>query len=141
MAKTDIVQYSLRLNLNNPDHLAVHKILKDLNRDIYKSQTVFMIKAILNYVNAGSVERIRDESESDAWEKAFYEKMEKSVTDKVMREMMAFLCSVMAGRTPVQEMVQYAPPSGYPSAEGSKENELEREKYDETLADLVDQWS
>ena len=140
MAKTDIVQYSLRLNLNNPDHLAVHNILKDLNHDIYKSQTVFMIKAILNYVNAGSAEKMKDESESSAWEKAFYEKLEKSVTDKVMREMTAFLCSVMAGRMPVQAMQQTAP-AAYPDTGSAPAEEAVQDNYDETLADLVDQWS
>lgn len=141
MAKTDIVQYSLRLNLSNPDHLAVHKILKDLNHDIYKSQTVFMIKAILNYVNAGSAEKMQDEAKSDAWESAFFEKMEKSVTDKVMREMIAFLCSVMAGRGAVQTVMQVPQKEAARMMEAAEGADPPEEQFDETLADLVDQWS
>ena len=44
-------QYSFHLNLNNPDHLKIYRTLEDLNTDIHKSVSNFVIKAIIQYIN------------------------------------------------------------------------------------------
>lgn len=36
-------QYSFHLNLNNPDHLKIYRTLEDLNTDIHKSVSNFVI--------------------------------------------------------------------------------------------------
>lgn len=40
-------QYSFHLNLNNPDHLKIYRTLEDLNTDIHKSVSNFVIKAVI----------------------------------------------------------------------------------------------
>ena len=47
-------QYSFHLNLNNPDHLKIYRTLEDLNTDIHKSVSNFVIKAIIQYINGAS---------------------------------------------------------------------------------------
>jgi hypothetical protein len=55
MAKNnDSKQFSFRVNLNNADHLKVYRTLMDLNLDIHKSISSFVIKAILQYINGFS---------------------------------------------------------------------------------------
>lgn len=47
-------QYSFHLNLNNPDHLKIYRTLEDLNTDIHKSVSNFVIKAVIQYINDAS---------------------------------------------------------------------------------------
>lgn len=47
-------QYSFHLNLNNPDHLKIYRTLEDLNTDIHKSVSNFVIKALIQYINNAS---------------------------------------------------------------------------------------
>lgn len=55
MAKSrDSKQFSFRVNLNNPDHLKVYRTLMDLNLDIHKSVSGFVVKAVLWYINGVS---------------------------------------------------------------------------------------
>lgn len=137
MAKTDVIRYTLRLNLNNPEHLAVHEALRNLNTDIYKSQNGFMVEAICRYIK-GDGGSAAEQNKMDAEEtKKEYEELEKRVTDRVMKEMMAFLFSVLVGRRQPMKMTAPFPAEAVPE----REEEEKKEEYDETLADLVDQWS
>ena len=49
-------QYSFHLNLNNPDHLKIYRTLEDLNTDIHKSVSNFVIKAVIQYINDASTD-------------------------------------------------------------------------------------
>lgn len=136
MAKTDVIRYTLRLNLNNPEHLAVHEALRNLNTDIYKSQNGFMVEAILRYINGGTGAADGPACRDGETAREELAEVERRVTDKVMKEMISFLCSILAGRTAVPT-VAYAPGK----AQSAEELEENTEQYDETLASLVDQWS
>ena len=47
MARKDVEQFNLRLNLNNPNHLKIYRTFQDLNTDIHKSRNNFIIEALL----------------------------------------------------------------------------------------------
>ena len=47
-------QYSFHLNLDNPDHLKVYRTLEDLNTDIHRSISNFVVKAVVQYINGAS---------------------------------------------------------------------------------------
>lgn len=51
MARKDVEQFNLRLNLNNPNHLKIYRTFQDLNTDIHKSRNNFIIEALLRYIN------------------------------------------------------------------------------------------
>lgn len=44
------IYHHLRLSMNNPEHMKIHNILMDLNKDIYKSQNQFIVEALLFYI-------------------------------------------------------------------------------------------
>lgn len=48
---SDSKQFSFRCNLNNAEHLKVYRTLMDLNRDIHKSISGFVLKALIWYIN------------------------------------------------------------------------------------------
>lgn len=52
MARDNIANHSMRLNLNNEQHLRVHDVLKDLNTGIHKSVNQFMINAVDFYIQS-----------------------------------------------------------------------------------------
>lgn len=54
MARKDVEQFNLRLNLNNPNHLKIYRTFQDLNTDIHKSRNNFIIERRL------TMHRIRD---------------------------------------------------------------------------------
>lgn len=47
-------QYSFHLNLNNPDHLKIYRTLEDLNTDIHKSVSNFVIMTSIRKTIRGS---------------------------------------------------------------------------------------
>ncbi len=54
MARKDVEQFNLRLNLNNPNHLKIYRTFQDLNTDIHKSRNNFIIEALLCTVKCSS---------------------------------------------------------------------------------------
>lgn len=55
MAKDEVLSRCFRLNITNPQHMKVAKVLKNLNPDIYKSQNQFIVDALEFYIdNYGS---------------------------------------------------------------------------------------
>ena len=46
MARDDSIMHAFRLNINNPDHLKIHKILRDLDLSIYKSKSSFIVEIL-----------------------------------------------------------------------------------------------
>ena len=46
MAKEEVYQHNFRLNLNNPQHLQIHRRLLHVNKDIYKSKNDYMIRKL-----------------------------------------------------------------------------------------------
>ena len=87
MARTDYVQYNFRLNLNKPEHLKIYRVLTDLNLDIHKSRTNFIIDALIRYINGVPDENLTNEGErSEYITRQDLEQMEFRITEKVMQE-------------------------------------------------------
>lgn len=59
MAKDkNIIVYSLRLNMEIPQHLKIQEVLKDLNPDIYKSKNRFLVNAVELYIDSFEKEEL-----------------------------------------------------------------------------------
>ena len=71
MNRNDSVQYGFRLNLKNPDHLLVHKTLMDLDLEIHKSRSMFIIDALVN-----TIKGIRPENLTRTARKAYDSRLE-----------------------------------------------------------------
>lgn len=56
MAKNsdNLIYFTLRLNLDNPQHMKVGKVLKNLNPERYKSANKYMIDAIDFFIDHGN---------------------------------------------------------------------------------------
>lgn len=50
MAKDNLITNTFRLNMNNPTHVKINKVLKNLNPKIYKSRNQFLIDAAVFFI-------------------------------------------------------------------------------------------
>lgn len=73
MGKTNIVNSSIRFNLENERHLRVYNFLNQVNSEVYKSKNEFIIQALDTYFQ-GVGEMIREEEHEDR-EKILLEKI------------------------------------------------------------------
>lgn len=62
MARDNITNHSMRLNLNNEQHLRVHNVLKDLNTSIHKSINQFLVEAVDFYVKSFEDDEVTNEA-------------------------------------------------------------------------------
>ena len=123
MARKDVEQFNLRLNLNNPNHLKIYRTFQDLNTDIHKSRNNFIIEALLRYINGISDEDLtftgaKKKQEADRYvTQSEIAELETRITAKVMKEV-----AEMMGR----------------AAEAPKENETKDviEEEDATLQEM-----
>lgn len=99
MAKNDYdyFQCNFRLNLNNPNHLKIYRVFEDLNKDIHKSRTNFIIEALLAYITEASSDKLTKGGAEEMAKREGYvtrkefDGMENRVTAKVMKEVAEFM--------------------------------------------------
>ena len=127
MAKDEIVQYNIRLNLNNPNHLRLHQAILNANMEIYKSKNNYLRKVAYRGI-FGESESLDEENDivdlSQLVTKKELEEQVKKVKESVMREMIGMMLSFMAGKTPMI--------SAIPRAE-----EPEEDAVDDAVADAA----
>lgn len=139
--KDDVIQYTFRLNLTNHDHLAIHQILQNLNKGVYKSQNNFITDSILRNIRNYTREELLSDAALEQEHNTEYikrielEDLEQRVTGKVMKEVVTLLCSSLAGRTSLP-----VTPQRVEKAESISENETSVED-DEVLSSLSNVWS
>ena len=81
MAKNqDSVLYSFRLNINNPEHLELHKFLRDLDPGEYKSRSNYIIEALRKQIF-----KVKDDVEMQGGyvTKAYVESIKKELSDEI----------------------------------------------------------
>ena len=104
MAKDEVVQYNIRLNLNNPNHLRLHQAILNANMEIYKSKNNYLRKVAYRGI-FGEPEGLDEEDDivdlSQLVTKKELENAEKRIKDSIMQEMLGMMFSSMAGRTPM----------------------------------------
>lgn len=149
MAKADrdsIVHYSLRLNLKNPRHMEIHKILKHLNQEMNKSQNQLFIAALEFYIdNMGKTNLVElDKKKPDEYVTreevdSIKEEIQVSAITGAKDEVIRLLGGLVAG------MQQLMPKGYYPVTQGQERGfDNEEDKQDEQtidqLADLASSW-
>lgn len=91
MAKEDIVQYSFRLNLENPLELKLHQQLLNVNMNVYKSKNRYIVKKLLEGI-FGEVDDLQKFDNETKNEKSFAERdileLEEKITKKVTNELL-----------------------------------------------------
>ena len=147
MNRNDGVQYSFRLNLKNPDHLLVHETLMDLDLDIHKSKSMFIIDSIVKNIKGLRPDQLTKSAKSLYDYRMEYVTrgelddmklvLEKDVTRDVSKDLLSVLITALSGM------------KGHITVESSSEDEKEQQRISEkdrmeteaALSELSDMWS
>lgn len=100
MARSNVANHSLRLNLDNEQHRRVEKVLAGLNLDVHKSINQFLVEAAdayisrlegsdLTYEDIPKKEEIRYVTREDL------EEIRREIKDELQKEMISILGSVL----------------------------------------------
>lgn len=79
MAKENIVNSSLRINLENEQHLRVHRYLCKLDGEVYGSRNKFVIQALDAYFQGGGELMLEDDREQEELLKRIFEMTQEAV--------------------------------------------------------------
>ncbi len=144
MAKDNIVVHNLRLNLDNPQHQKINKVLQDLNPDIFKSKNRFVADAVEIYIDSFEKEDLtKEESRKKAQRQEYISRedleeikneIRHELLTEVRNEVIKLLGGVVAGMYVGQ---------GTPVANSIKQEVTgdETDEVDETMEKLALSWS
>lgn len=141
MKKDNIVFQSVRLNVNNQEHLAILDVLNNLDSS-YKSKNQFFIDAVNFYIEHIGAENITLIGESEQMRSEQYitkqqlnqmfETFKQELMLEMMKEIVKTLGSAFVGGAIVSTKEE--------KADDSKDEFYDIEE-DDTLQGLADQWS
>ena len=96
MAKEEIAQHNIRLNLENPIERKLHQKLIDVDLNVYKSKNRYLVQKLIRGV-FGEIDELSE------YEEKFFEQrkdelqlIEERVTQKVINEVLKTVLSMVA---------------------------------------------
>lgn len=99
-----VVRTPLRLNLENPEQAEIYQVMKNLNRDIYKSQNQFIVEALKHYINYSGADTLTEQEESEKRkyvtveeQELMKEELRKELLDETRAEVVKLLGQYAAG--------------------------------------------
>ncbi len=147
MNRNDSVQYGFRLNLKNPDHLLVHETLMDLDLEIHKSKSMFIIDALVNTIKGIRPEQLTKTARAAYDSRLEYVTrgeiedlklvLEKDVTREVSRDVISVLVAALsAGNGKVSVATKKTD-----SEDGQEVSDKDRKETQAALTELSGMWS
>ena len=140
MARSNVANHSLRLNLDNEQHRRVEKVLAGLNLDVHKSINQFLVEAAdayisrlegsdLTYEDIPKKEEIRYVTREDL------EEIRREIKDELQKEMISILGSALITGKVIQ----------IPEVRTVRENVIQKDTdedvgADDTTMGLVSSW-
>ncbi len=142
----NIVHYSLRLNLKNPRHLEIHKILRHLNQELHKTQNQLFITALEYYIDNLGKENLVEPDKKKSSGYVMREEIENikeelriSVITEARNEVIRLLGGVVSGMRQVVPQGYYKTQQGL-ERDNDDEDQGQDEQTMEQLADLASGW-
>lgn len=107
MARSNVANHSLRLNLDNEQHRRVEKVLANLNLDVHKSINQFLVEAVDAYIrklegNDLVYEDIQKEEKSPYMTRNDMDELGKEIKDELQKEMIGTLVSYLVNAKAIQ---------------------------------------
>lgn len=111
MTKDNLITTSFRLNMNNPKHVKINNVLKNLNPQIYKSRNQFLIDAAVFFIEHYGDDNFMERKENEEIHFVTREELEvikkelvQTAMTEARREVIRLLGGVIAGaKVTIQE--------------------------------------
>lgn len=123
----DVLSFSFRMYLNNPQHMRIAKALREIDEERYKSKNQFVADAITFYLD-------NYDEESVQYEQGYVTHKEMAKMQRGLREEMLELIRVELMRP--YNVIALASAMQTPQ----QTPQLNKEEPDDTIADLVSDW-
>ena len=141
MGRKETIMYCFRLNINNPDHLALHKILRDIDDKEHTTKSSYIIEVLKKQLlyNGDELMTADDVSKQGGYVTKQYvdelgNEIYRKLESEIKRELFNTIISLTAGNGKRDAPVERAKVEEVPSEQGKKE-------ADEALRDLTKLWS
>ena len=137
--KDDEMKYCLRLNLNNPEHLLIHKTLRNLNPEYYKSINQFIITGLLDFIENTNKremlveEEIKKQMGDELVTKSELREHENNMKAYLTSELMTAVISAVMSNLNIQT-------ANVTQDKKEPEEKNENAEQDETLSELANLW-
>jgi hypothetical protein len=121
MAKDNLITTSFRLNMNNPKHVKINNVLKNLNPQIYKSRNQFLIDAAVFFIEHYGDDNFMERKENEEMHLVTREELEvikkelvQTAMTEARREVIRLLGGVIAGAKVTNQETNYNIAQGVP---------------------------
>ena len=114
MAKENLIYNSFRLNMNNPQHVRINNVLKNLNSKIYKSRNQFIADAVEFYIEHYGEEGFLEREEEQDMQFVTRKEMDAirmELIDIAMTEARKEVIKILGGVVSGMQVVKLAPGS------------------------------
>lgn len=134
-----VVKVSMRLNMNNPQHVKINNIIQNLDSKIFKSRNQFLIDACQFYIDHYGEEEFMEKRSCRNAEYVSVENLDeikedliRAATEEARNEVIRLLGGVISGMNPVLQIERVAE---------KEEEKIEEDVMDDAdVADLAMSW-
>lgn len=139
MAKANVASHSLRLNLDNEQHMRVEMVLSKLNLGVHKSINQFLVDAVDAYIKKLEGTEAAYEEKPERKEQSYVtaedlDRLRSEIRDELQKEIMQILGSALAAG----KAVHFLPVKE--ENEPKEQSKMTEDDTDEMLAGLADSW-
>lgn len=136
MIQDNVIKHTVRININNPQHRKVNAVLMNLDQDICKSRSQFLIDAAEYYIeHFGKEAFVEQDTEADEFlTRGEFDEVRKDLIVEAVSAAKDEMIRILSGRSVYAEAVQSLPQE---RTEADSMNEL---LEDGVVGDLASSW-
>ena len=144
MARSNVANHSLRLNLDNEQHRRVEKVLAGLNLDVHKSINQFLVEAADAYISKleGSdltYEDVQNKADTRYLTMDDMVEIRREIKDELQKEMIGILTShILTEKIKLMQEMQF--PKAVPEQRYTETRKEDEADADETTIGLASSW-
>lgn len=136
MIQDNVIKHTVRININNPQHRKVNAVLMNLDQDICKSRSQFLIDAAEYYIeHFGKEAFVEQDTDGDEFlTRGEFDEVRKNLIFEAVSAAKDEMIRILSGKTVYAESVQSLPQE---RTEADSMNEL---LEDGVVGDLASSW-